>query len=237
MDFSHIFEIDFFSCYKAIKDNWKMIAGTTLLGLFIGILVAAFHVEPRDEYDAMASVYSMAYGSYTESAEGIQAIKTYSQVVKSLRVAERAELLLGDNSIDKYEIYDMIYVEDYMDTSSIYPTDNAAIIKIHAKSTSQEDAIKVVNAVANAYVLEVNSIMQSSGSVQVLDEAYTCERTYMALKVQGIYIGLITALGLIIPMMVLIFMTIFSPKINTIKEGTLYGDMELLGLIPEKEKN
>ena len=235
MDFSRIIEIDFGRCFKALFKNLKWIICTAVLFFVIGVLGAVFYVDTQNVYDAKSSVYSIAYGSYSESAEGINAIKTYAEIVKSLKVSERAALLLGDDSLDKFTIYDMIEVEgDEVDANG-YPTDESAIINIHAYSTNKEDAIRVANAVANAYVMEVTSITMSD-SVQVLDEAYNCDIMYNAPKQQIIFIAALTLLGIVLSCAVIVLHEIFSSKIVTLKQGSLYGELDIIGVIPMQEK-
>ncbi len=235
MDFSRIIEIDFGRCFKALWNHVTWIIVSMVSFFTIGILVAVFYLDTENVYDAKSSVYSITYGSYADSANGIQAIKTYSDIVKSLRVAERAALLLGDDSLDKFTIYDMIEVDEPEPNSLGYITDDSSIIQIHAYATNKDDAIRVVNAVANAYVMEVTSITNSD-SVQVLDEAYTCEITYNALKQQLIYIGIFTVLGILFGCAVIVLIEIFSQKITSLKQGSLYNQLDIIGVIPEQEK-
>lgn len=234
MDFGRIIEIDFVRCFKALLKNLKWIICSTILFFVIGILVAVFYVDTENVYDAKSSVYSIAYGSYSESAEGINAIRTYSEIVKSLRVSERAALLLGDDSLDKFTIYDMIEVEQALDANG-YPEEESAIINIHAYSTNKEDAVRVANAVANAYVMEVTSITLTD-SVQVLDEAYNCEIMYNARKQQLIYIAAITAIGILLSCAIIVLHEIFSSRIRSLNQGSLYGELEIIGVIPMQEK-
>ena len=235
MDFGRIIEIDFGRCFKALYKNLKWIICSTVLFFIIGILVAVFYVDTKNVYDAKASVYSIAYGSYSESAEGINAIRTYSEIVKSLRVSERAALLLGDDSLDKFTIYDMIEVEEAALDANGYPEEESAIINIHAYSTNKEDAIRVANAVANAYVMEVTSITLTD-SVQVLDEAYNCDVMYNARKQQLIYLAAITAVGILLSCAIIVLHEIFSTRIHSLKQGSLYGELEIIGAIPMQEK-
>ena len=234
MDFGRIIEIDFVRCFKALLKNLKWIICSTILFFVIGILVAVFYVDTENVYDAKSSVYSIAYGSYSESAEGINAIRTYSEIVKSLRVSERAALLLGDDSLDKFTIYDMIEVEQALDANG-YPEEESAIINIHAYSTNKEDAVRVANAVANAYVMEVTSITLTD-SVQVLDEAYNCELMYNARKQQLIYVAAITAIGILLSCAIIVLHEIFSSRIRSLNQGSLYGELEIIGVIPMQEK-
>ena len=235
MDFSRIIEIDFGRCFKALLNKIKLIIGTTIAFGVIGVLVAVFYLESENVYDAKASVYSIAYGSYSESAEGINTIRTYSEIVKSLKVAERAALLLGDDALDKFTIYDMIEEEKPQANADGYSQEESSIINIHAYSTNKEDAIRVANAVANAYVMEVTSVTMTD-SVQVLDEAYSCEIEYDALAQQVLYIIIFLFFGFAFSCCVIVCREIFSTKILSLKQGSLYGELEIMGVIPVQEK-
>lgn len=234
MDFGRIIEIDFLRCLKAVFKNIKWVILSTFAFLFIGIMVAVLYLDTENVYDAKASVYSIAYGSYSESADGIQAIRTYRDIVKSVRVAERAAVLLGDSSLDKYAIYDMIEVEEG-EVNDYGIESESSIINIHAKSTNPEEAIRVANAVASAYAMEVTSITNSD-SVQVLDEAYYCEVTYNALKQQILYTAVIAIAGMLLAIVVIVLMEIFSTKIVSVEQGSLYGELDIIGVIPKQEK-
>ncbi|MBQ8822020.1 MAG: hypothetical protein IJZ82_05215 [Lachnospiraceae bacterium] len=232
MDFGRIIEIDFLRCFKAIFRNIKWVILSTFAFLFIGVLVAVLYLDTENVYDAKASVYSIAYGSYSDSADGIQAIRAYRDIVKSVRVAERAAVLLGDSSLDKYAIYDMIEVEEG-EVNAYGVESESSIINIHAKSTNPEDAIRVANAVASAYAMEVTSITNSD-NVQVLDEAYYCEVTYNALKQQIIYTAVIAVAGMLLAIVAIVLREIFSTKIVTVEQGSLYGELDIIGVIPQQ---
>lgn len=227
--FEKIVEIDIVRCLKAMwkHKGWVVVAG--LIGLIAGIFFSVFCVDIDDRYDAVASVYSISYGSYDESAQGIQLMKAYEDVVKSLQVAERATLLLGDGSLDKFQIYEMIEVED-TSTESYYD-DSSNVVYIHAYASTPETAVNVVNAVANAFVMEVNTISKND-SIQVLDEAFEAEKIYNALKKQIIFWMLGLVGGMLLACVTIVVIVIFSDKISSVKDASLYGDLEIIGAIP-----
>ena len=154
---------------------------------------------------------------------------------RAVLLSERAALLLGDDSLDKFTIYDMIEVEEPVANEFGYVDEESAIINIHAYSTNKEDAVRVANAVADAYVMEVTSITMSN-SVQVLDEAYDCAVTYNARKNQLLYILAITAVGFLLSCMIIILHEVFSSRVRSLKQGSLYGELEIIGVIPMQEK-
>lgn len=232
--FEKIVEIDIVRCLKAVWKHrgWVVTAG--MLGLVAGIFFSVFCVDIDDCYDAVASVYSISYGSFDESAQGIQMMKAYEDVVKSLQVAERATLLLGDGSLDKFEIYEMIEVEDT--STENYYDDSSNVVYIHAYASTPEMAVNVVNAVANAFVMEVNTI-SNNDSIQVLDEAVEAEKIYNALKKQLFFWVLGLVGGMLIACVTIVVMVIFSDKISSVQDAALYGELEIIGAIPVRAAN
>lgn len=224
MIFDKIVEIDIVRCIKAVWRRKERVAIAGLVGLVIGVFLAVFYVDTVDEYKATASVYSISYGSYDASAEGLQTLRAYEDVVKSLRVAERAALLLGDGSVDKFAIYDMIELEESDSQSS-------SILNISATTTNPDIAVAVANAVAHAFVLEINSVSPNE-SVQVLDEAYSADCVYNAMKKQVIFCALGLIGGLAIACVVIACVVIFSDKVSSVQDASLYGDLEIIGAIP-----
>ena len=67
MGLQRIVEIDYERCLKGLVRGRVFLMLCTLLGLLIGGLCAYFLVDDQDRYEAEASVYSIAYGSYTDS--------------------------------------------------------------------------------------------------------------------------------------------------------------------------
>ena len=129
----------------------------------------------------------------------------------------------------------MIEIEEPGLDANGYPKEESSIINIHAYSTNKEDVIRVANAVAHAYVMEVTSVTMTD-SVQVLDAAYACEIEYNALKPQIIYIVIFLLIGLVFSCFIIICCEIFSTKILSLKQASLYGELEIMGVIQVQEK-
>lgn len=232
MELQRIIEIDLSRCFKGLIRGHRFLALMTAVGLLAGILGAVFAVENQDLYDANATVYSIAYGSFSDSEKGISAIRTYSDIIKSYKVAERAALLLGDDSISRDEIYKMIKIDDRVIAGTTYVYENlSTVINIHAEYTQKDTAIRVANAVADAFVLEVNSISEAD-SIQVLDYANSVEKSYNALRCQLICIAFGALGGLALGCCVILYSIIFSKKIVSVNEASMYGKLNVVGVIP-----
>lgn len=232
MELQRIIEIDLARCAKGLARGRRFLAVLFLAGFLGGILGAVFVVDGEDRYDANATVYSIAYGSFTDSEKGISALRTYSDIIKSYKVAERASLLLGDESISASEIYQMVKIDDRVIAGTTYVYENmSTVINIHAECTRRDTAVRVSNAVADAFVLEVNSISEAD-SIQVLDYARSAEKSYNALERQALLIAAGALGGLALGCAVILYRIIFSKKIVTVHEAGLYGKLDVVGVIP-----
>lgn len=232
MDIKRIINIDFRRCLKGLIKGKYFIILLSVMGGILGGILAFAGMDTENKYDAMATVYSIAYGSYDESEQGLTAIRTYSDIIKSYKVAERAALLLGDSTITKEIVYDAINVEPLVVEGTTYLyEEKSSVISIHAVNEDKNKAIRIVNAVADAFVLEVNGLSEVS-STQVLDYAYEAEISYNACKMQmfaiagallgGFFLGCVTILGRIV----------FSSKIVTVNDASLHGEFDVVGVIP-----
>lgn len=233
MDLSRIIEIDFQKCYLSLKKSFKLIIAITLTFFLIGTIIAFFFIRQNDEYKSTTSVYSIVYGSFTDSADSIQAMFSYADIVKSYKVAERAEVLLGDTSINKNDIYKMISAE-YNTSTYNY----SSMIYIHALSDSRAKALSVSNAVAEAFVLEVANLT-GQDDIQILDKAHDAVICYNATSMKLKTILIVTVLGFFLSCFFIVMKEILSLKMFTPKDATVYGKLDIIGVIPDfkTEKN
>lgn len=208
---------------RCIKEVWKykwLIAGVGILVFAITVALTS-KAEPT-WYKAKASVYSVAYGSYSESKEGVSAMVDYADIITSYKVCNRAALILGDDVMDGYTIMNMISVNyEYA----------SAIMNIEAYSISPEETMKVANAVANVFVIEMQNIT-GEANVQLLDQAYTYNVSYdgsqgrmkKRVMISVAVMGIISA--------AFVMKIIFSTKIYSVRDCGLNGELEVLGIIP-----
>lgn len=232
MNDARLIEIDFLRCIKSLWEHIRLILAVTAFSLLAGAILSWFTLERENIYEAVSSVYINADGTAYETAESSQMLVAYIDVIKSLKVAERASILLGNEGMNKYEISEMVNV-DYQNND--YATFKSTVIRIRVSSKDSTAAINVANAVAQAFSLEMASIT-GKNDVQVLDEANGAVKIYNAKKQLLLVTGLITVGGCILICAMIVLYEIFSFRLNTIKDGTLYGQLDIIGVIPEYEK-
>lgn len=232
MNDARLIEIDFLRCIKSLWEHIRLILVVTAFSLLAGAILSWFTLERENIYEAVSSVYINADGTAYETAESSQMLVAYIDVIKSLKVAERASILLGNEGMNKYEISEMVNV-DYQNND--YATFKSTVIRIRVSSKDSTAAVNVANAVAQAFSLEMASIT-GKNDVQVLDEANGAIKIYNAKKQLVLVTGLITVGGCILICAMIVLYEIFSFRLNTIKDGTLYGQLDIIGVIPEYEK-
>ena len=233
-----VIDIDLIRCLECLKKNIFNIVIVVVLGMLLGEVGFVLLEEPENAYTAEATVYAFASGSSAVSEEGIYVIRTYSEIIKSLRIAQRAAVLLDIPDVTGEDIYDMISTDSlvFQGTTYVYE-DKSSVIHIYAESEDKELAIAVVNAVANAFIDEINRMSSvDSAFAHVLDHAADAEKTYNALKTQILYMAL-GGVGLaFVYAACLMGMVILSPRMATVKDATLYGQLDVIGVIPAIEE-
>ena len=212
--------IDFRRYFLAIKKNKLIVIIVAIASLAIGILLN-YNVKP-DKYRAYSNVYSVSFGSYTDSVEGVYVLQTYSDIINSRKVANRAAMIIGDDSLDGEKIKSMI-TYSYSEQSPVY--------YIYATTTDPQLSMTIANAVAKAFVIEMNNIM-GEDNAQILDEAYDYEQVFNGRKDQIKNILIITLLGTLLCLFVIVMISFFSNKVESVNDVTLNGEIEILGVIP-----
>jgi len=221
-----IMNIDYAKCLKIVISKIPLALLIATLGAISCAIVCFYTLEKEDIYSARASVLTRSTNEYGNAAEGVQ----YAELVKSLTVANRAMRILGERAPSQYEIYDMVSVE--FDNSSPYVT-SSAVINIHASAKNPADAIAVANAVAQAFVDEVNILIKRDTDISLLDSASVAPRTYNARREMIKYSVIAAAAGLLLVCAIAVIIDILSFRLISVQDGTLFGKLEVIGVIPD----
>ena len=221
MKYRNEIEIDVGRCFRALKNKYRLIIIMSLLFLLIG--VACTLGKRENKYSAQATVYSVSSGSYTESKTGISAMNDYVDVATSYKVCQRAA----------YKSIKVVESESSSKTSSVsYMTNDSAIIIITATCESKKISMKMADAVADAFVLEMSDIL-GTDSVQVLDKAYT-SKIALDGNVQKWKIRILAAVaGCMLTCFMIVFFEIFDRYIRTTRDASIRGKLPVIGIIPE----
>jgi capsular polysaccharide biosynthesis protein len=234
MNDDRLIYIDFGQCFRAILQKWRGLLAMASVGILLACLAAYVVADQKDIHQATASVYCVAEDSYSQTAESVQMMNIYVDIIQSTRVAERANSILGNAYPDANTILGMINVDTGVEESAYYSTANyrSIMIKISAGSVNAQEAIDVANAVAEAFSLEMSSML-SNTSVQVLDSAQTTTVVYKAELWNIIYIALGAAAGVFLAAAWIAIKEIFVINLRSVNDGTLFGKLDVIGVIPD----
>ncbi len=223
-----IIQINYMRCLKAfIRKLPLLIIITMAVGIFSAI-VGYFVLEHENLYTARASAYTVT-DELANSAKGVQ----YAEIAKSLSVAQLALDELGDIGLSKYDIYDMIKVE--FDNESAY-VNSSSIINIYVSAKDPLLTIQIANAVTKAFVQEVTAIIDESSQIAVLDLATQVDISYNAQDGLAMFILVGCIIGFFITAFITLLPEILSLKIISLSDVSLYGKLEVLGVIPDTTK-
>ncbi|MCR5785139.1 MAG: hypothetical protein K6G40_05795 [Eubacterium sp.] len=231
MKYENVIEINVARCLGALARRWKFLLWISALFAIAGAALGM--PDFKDKYEASASVYSVSYGSISDSTEATSAMNYYVDVASSLKVCNRAATQL-DYDLNGAAIQEMIEVNlSTNEYETVYYDYDSSMVIITATSEDPVMAMDIADAVADAFVVEMNNIL-GSDEVQVLDEAYSYEKSYDAAANLAKSVFKMFALGLIFAMVVVVIMEIFNKKVRTIREGSLYEQLPVIGVVPDK---
>ena len=216
---------DIIVCIRAIwKKKWMVIVAM-IVGLLLGILIQADN--KNDTYRATTTIYSSTYKSYTESMVGTSTMMSYASVIKSNKVCERALTMLERYSLDVESVLDMMEVS--------YDSEVSPIITITVTSEDGQKCVDVANAVASAFVIEMQGIT-SEQNVQVLDEAKGFELVRTAPVQLILMCGIMMILaGGAVAGCIFVY-EFFQTRLRTVEQISEIVDVKVIGIIPEYSK-
>ena len=215
---------------------WKLKSAVfvmTLIGLTLSFIFVSF-VGVRTNYKSVSTIFSAAYGSISESNVGVSAMNTYSNLLNSNRVCEKAAAELNN------ALYTADVLKTMVEEGEIYISGASANSKyfgykidLVAIAGDPKDAVNIANAMANAFVVEINDIV-GGGTLQVLDEAREVEESK---SISVVLIALIfSGVTFVFASLLVFAKEFFSEKVYTIPQCEQNNDL-ILGLIPNvKEK-
>ncbi len=229
-------EIDLFRCIRALfKHKWFIIV-ITVLAFFIG-LGTTFDVG-KDKYTSTATVYAAADTSYTDAASAVTAMNAYLDVATSLKVSQRAALIMGRNDVDALDIQNAVLVNSSLKTTgtssaiSNFMNSSATIISFNATTSDPELSREIADAVADSYVIEMANILKMD-AVKNLDSADLGVLSYNAsfgawrLRIVFMIVGFVFACLFVFAC------EVFDRKVRTIREATIRNQVPVIGVIPD----
>lgn len=230
MKYENEMEIDVGRCIRAVVKKWWFIA---LMAVLFGIVGIAMTLENgTDQYGASSSVYSVSAGSYKDSQTGTSAMNDYADIATSMKVCERAALLMGNPDITGKLIMNSTNVTMPGGSTSGYSQIDSALMRITSYATDPVVAMEMSQAVAEAFIIEMQNLL-GTDDVQLLDKPYNYFVAYDATQNQWKIRIIAVLAGAVISMAMIVVTEIFDTKTRSIRECSLREELPIIGVIPE----
>lgn len=229
MKYENEMEIDVGRCFRAMLKKWWFIA---VMAVLFGLAGLALTLEKQDDiYEATSSVYGMSAESYSYTQVGVSAMNDYADIATSMKVCERAALLMGSANVTGENIKKATTVSAGKESSASTSKVDTTIMTITCQSSNPVEAMEMSQAVAEAFVMEMENIL-GTDIVRILDKPYAYDVAFDATQNQwktriiaflfgGVFAAAMIALG-----------EIFDSKARTIRECTLGEQLPIIGVIP-----
>ena len=193
-----------------------------VFGLVAGLGISLVFFEQENEYSVYSEVSCIGIGD-------LSAVPFYAEVVKTANVAKRASAILNE-SYSASQILGLIQT-NYSDNL----ISGVPIIEIGILSRDPEEAVAIVDAVTESFIVELQTLVQDE-AVRRLGESSNVEMLYNAKKT-CLLVTLGTALAFAVALAaVLVIREILALRLTTVKDGLLNGQLKLIGVIPRYKK-
>lgn len=219
-------QIDFKRIIVLLWEKWWIIAISTIIMFLVGNLFISETTEDMNSYSANVKIYSVAYQSYEEASIGMSFMQTYADIISSNRVCKRAALLLGNSRLSE---------SDIRKKSSVSYSEDTSVLIVQGNSNNPDEAIKIANAVSEAFIIELKSITGLE-NIQVLDEAKTATISFDANSNRTKKILLVSFIGFFLSIIGICIYGIFSDIVYDIKKCEKDINMKVLGVVPDYSK-
>ena len=230
MNYENELEIDLGRCFRALVKKWWFMA---VMAVLFGIAGLALTLEKEDDiYSATSSVYVMSAESYSQTQVGITAMNAYADIATSMKVCERAALLMGVENIDGEKIMAATTVSTGEESvASAYIQKNSTVMTVTCQSNNPVEAMEMAQAVAEAFVMEMENIT-GTDAVRMLDKSHTYKMTFDATQHQWMIRMVAFLFGAVFATAIIVFTEIFDSKARTIRECTMKDELPVIGVIP-----
>ena len=231
MKYENEMEIDVGRCFRALVKKWWFMAVMAVLFCVAGF---ALTLEKKDDiYEATSSVYGMPAESYSYTQVGVSAMNDYADIATSMKVCERAALLMGNAQVTGEDIKKATTVSTgKKNTSSTAAAQaDSTILTIKCQSNNPVQAMEMSQAVAEAFIMEMENIL-GTDVVKLLDKPYSYEVAFDATQNQWMIRIAAFLFGAVFAAVIIVMGEIFDSKARTIRECTLGEELPIIGVIP-----
>lgn len=218
---------------------WKLklvVLFATVIG-FLAALIYVTFVGTDFTFYSNASIYSAVYGSYSETVSGVSLMNTYSGILGSSRVCDRAAATINDSDITSE------YLQSLVNSGRVSLSGASSDSKKYGyrldlvtRLTTPNNVVEITNAMADAFAGEINELL-GQDVLQVFDKAtHSFRSTGMS---QKIMLLIFAGVAFVLSAVIIFFIEFFSSKVYLVSQCCNDRD-SILGILPlyaDKEKS
>ncbi len=217
---------------SAIYRTWKMkwiVIFATAIGFLLSIAFIKYK-GTKYSYYSTASIYSAVYGSYSDTVGGISIMNTYSSVLGTSRVCERAASGINDSTITAEYLMDLVEEGDVALVGASNESKSYGYrLQIRTIMDIPDKVVDITNAMADAYVAEINDLL-GADTLQVFEKAAAIYSINNSDK-NTIFMIIFTFVGFFLSAAIIFIKEFFSSKVFIVSQCESNKNM-ILGLLP-----
>ena len=220
------YEIDLREIFEMLKKRWLMIVSITLVAATLSGVISFFVLTPQYETSTTLIVSyrpdQSSLMTYTELQMSQKLVATYSQIVKSDRIAE-AVIDKLDLDLTAAQLNSKVSVSQLGDTE---------ILKITVKDEDPELAALIANTESEVFQKEINEMMEVD-NVSTIDVAKVPESPVSPNKLMNI--AIVTVLGMTVSVGLVFVLEFLDRTYKTPTDIERHLELTVLGAIPDIE--
>lgn len=218
------YEIDLREIFEMLKNRWLLIVSITCSALIVSGILNFFILTPQYEAGTTLMVnYKTTDSSlmnYTDLQMSQKLVATYSEIVKSERIADSVIEQLG---LD-------LTANELNSKISVSQVGTTEILKIAVKDEDPQLAALMANTVSQVFQQEINKMMEVD-NVSTIDVAKVPEYPVSPNKVMNLAIA--GVLGLMVSIGLVFVLAFLDRTYKTPADVERHLDLPLIGAIPD----
>lgn len=213
---------------EALKKRWIMIVLITLIATLISGLVSFFLIKPQYEASTKVFIGKEEGSDEAYNTNDIQMyqklMKTYSETIKTKDLLNRALKKSKTN----------LEVDEVSGGITVVPVADTQILQIKFKSTSKEDAKKVIEAVTDEFIVTSKELVPN-GNIRIIETVELPENPVSPNKEMNIAIAFL--LGLMVSVGLVFLLEFLDNTFKSKEELERELEIPVLGVIPNIDED
>lgn len=210
---------------------WKLKLVVILSTIFAALVAVIYLTISGDEFSfySSATIYSAVYGSYSETVSGVSIMNTYSGILGSTRVCERAAAELNDSSVSASYLQSLVGAGKIsISGASMESKYYGYRLVLNTRLGVPDKVVDITNAMANAFTSEINELL-GEDIIQVFDQAKV---PFMSSGTSDyIIIAVFAVVGLVLSAILIVAIEFFKTKVYIVSQCERDKNM-ILGILP-----